>query len=358
MTEKATATGNIACPTTKSNLDIIKECDNFPYHNPSNPFFFTNPLASIYQFHLLDDPTPHGWLLASIASKMLWTPDFIINHHSMPKTITLHPSSLSHDQLDLSKTCTTILNDILEQARSKKLFKILEAWTNHKSPILTARFPLSIERSATLLFGLVSHSIHLIIYTSGPSGLKFWIPRRSSSGNSKSYTGKGKLDTSFKTSCSATELPFETLVHHVAGKNPWCAEKLAPETLDPKKRLFDGYLSWFHALKDTSSEKENSEPGLLRPCVQYVYDLEVSETALLQSIKPMNPKDNDAEAEAKAEFHLYSTQEVQTALAAGDFKPSAAMVFFDFFVRHEVLTFENEKDFEELKSRLHRRLPF
>jgi len=34
------------------------------------------------------------------------------------------------------------------------------------------------------------------------------------------------------------------------------------------------------------------------------------------------------------------------------------MVMLDFFIRHGILTAENESDFEEIKRRLHRELEF
>ena len=118
-----------------------------------------------------------------------------------------------------------------------------------------------------------------------------------------------------------------------------------PENSIHGKTRAAGYISWFHA-KDT---QYGCEPGLLRPYVQYVYDLEIEADVV---INPM------ADANEVGVFQLYSLSEVQAALLAGAFKPSAAMVFLDFFVRHKILTTENEKDFGEIRARLHRRLPF
>lgn len=45
-------------------------------------------------------------------------------------------------------------------------------------------------------------------------------------------------------------------------------------------------------------------------------------------------------------------------MAEGQFKPNCAMVLLDFFVRHAILTPDNEADYAEIVSRLHRKLPF
>ena len=45
-------------------------------------------------------------------------------------------------------------------------------------------------------------------------------------------------------------------------------------------------------------------------------------------------------------------------MCRGEFKPNCALLMLDFFIRHGILTPENEADFDEIKSRLHRPLNF
>ena len=94
-------------------------------------------------------------------------------------------------------------------------------------------------------------------------------------------------------------------------------------------------------------EKAGGETGLLQPECQFVYDLELTPDII--------PKPNDDEVES---FHLWPVEKVQKAMAEAQFKPNCALVLLDFFVRHGILTPENEKDYVEIVSRLHRRLPF
>jgi hypothetical protein len=81
--------------------------------------------------------------------------------------------------------------------------------------------------------------------------------------------------------------------------------------------------------------------------VLYVYDLKVGEDLVLK------PVDDDIHA-----FHLFDTNQVMSKLALGSFKPSCAVVMIDFFVRHGIITAENETEYAEIISRLHRKLPF
>lgn len=50
--------------------------------------------------------------------------------------------------------------------------------------------------------------------------------------------------------------------------------------------------------------------------------------------------------------------EVKTALLRREFKTNSAAVMIEFFIRHGVVTAENERDSTEINMRLHRTLPF
>ena len=94
-------------------------------------------------------------------------------------------------------------------------------------------------------------------------------------------------------------------------------------------------------------EKAGGETRLLQPECQYVYDLELPEDVV------PTPGDNEVE-----EFYLWTVDEVKAAMAREVFKPNCAVVMLDFFVRHGMLTAENEKDYIEIVARMHRRLEF
>jgi isopentenyldiphosphate isomerase len=85
----------------------------------------------------------------------------------------------------------------------------------------------------------------------------------------------------------------------------------------------------------------------VQPEVEYVYDIKLPADVV--------PKPNDTEVE---EFCLLTVEETKKALANGEFKPNCAVVLIDFFLRHGILTPENEKDFLQIITRIHRRLEF
>jgi hypothetical protein len=67
------------------------------------------------------------------------------------------------------------------------------------------------------------------------------------------------------------------------------------------------------------------------------------------------PKPHDAEVK---ESYLMSPEEVIKALLQNEFKTNPGAVMMDFFIRHGLITADNERDYAEISMRLHRTLPF
>lgn len=86
---------------------------------------------------------------------------------------------------------------------------------------------------------------------------------------------------------------------------------------------------------------------MMQPEVEYIYDIKLDASII--------PKPCDDEVE---DFRLYTVEELKQALANGEFKPNCAIVLIDFFIRHGILTPENEPDYLEIMGRMHRRLEF
>lgn len=61
------------------------------------------------------------------------------------------------------------------------------------------------------------------------------------------------------------------------------------------------------------------------------------------------PGDNEVEL-----ITLFNVEGLKKAMGNGDFNPANGCIVFDFFVRHGILTFENEENYIEIVSRLHR----
>ena len=113
------------------------------------------------------------------------------------------------------------------------------------------------------------------------------------------------------------------------------------EGLIRKEAHAAGTVTWFNI----SDERAGGQPGLMNPGVLYVYDLEVSQDVVFK------PVDNDVYA-----FHLMDVQQVKDAMSRGEFKPASASVMMDFFIRHGLVTYENEENYTQIVSRLHRSL--
>jgi 8-oxo-dGTP pyrophosphatase MutT (NUDIX family) len=218
-------------------------------------------------------------------------------------------------------------------------FKVLDKWRDELYAVYGRNKELlfEVERSASPLLGVVTYGVHLTAFVrtedEGEERLKIWIPRRAR--NKQTYGGM--LDNAVAGGLASGETPFECLVRE-------CAEEASlPEELVRSKAKAAGTVA-YHYIR---TAKAGGETGLLQPECQYVYDIELPADVI--------PKPGDDEVE---EFYLWTVDEVKEAMAKGEFKPNCALVMLDFFIRHGILTTENEKDYIEIVSRVHRRLEF
>jgi 8-oxo-dGTP pyrophosphatase MutT (NUDIX family) len=267
-------------------------------------------------------------MLASTVKKMPFgTNDFIIDHEA--RTVRLSPIQ---DNGDLSVSCTTALSKLIQRAIDEDTFRVIHRTHSEPYPIVGANFPVSLERYASTLFGIVSRGAHLTVYTRTASGMKIWVPRRSPN----LFTYPNCLDTTVAGGVAFGEGPFECIVREAE------EEASLPEDLIRKQVVHCGCISYV-GLNDP---KGGGETGLIAPDIMYVYDLELPEDMIC--------KQNDEEVK---EFYLMTVDEVKEGLARAEFKANSALVMIDFFIRHGVITAENEKNYAEIIARLYRRLP-
>lgn len=195
---------------------------------------------------------------------------------------------------------------------------------------------MSMERAATPLFGVATYGVHMTAYTyaeDGEAGMKIWIPRRAMT----KQTYPGMMDNTVAGGLATGEKVLDCLIRE-ASEEASLSEDLVRGNARPC-----GMVAYFH-LRDA---RAGGETGLCQPEYEYVYDLQLPIDVV--------PAPGDHEA---VDFRLLNVEEVKTALNEGQFKPNCALVLLDFFVRHGVLTPENEPDYIEIVSRLHRRLDF
>ena len=315
-------------PGPKTNLDLINECDNFPYYFNDRRLFLAH-VNTYYGLYVKDYPDVElGYVLPSVAEVLRGHPDWHMNDDD--RSLTLITGSSEPERTEAIVRTTQAM-------RGTKHFKVLEGWRNEVYPIYGRNSELlfSMERSASPLFGIVTYGCHLTAYTTKKGengGMRVWVPKRAAT----KQTYGGYLDNTVAGGIPTGESPFECLVREAQ------EEASLPEDVVRKGVKPTGTVTYFH-IRD---HRAGGETKLLQPECQYVYDLELEEDVV--------PKPSDDEV---AEFELKTVDEVKDALKNGQFKPNCALVLLDFFVRHGILTADDE-GYIEIVARLHRRLEF
>ncbi|KAL1953315.1 hypothetical protein VTO42DRAFT_3022 [Malbranchea cinnamomea] len=310
----------------KSMLELVKECDKFPYYQ-DDPAFYKQYIANWHVFKISGFDAVLGYIPNEIVDKFPWPEDcWDINRESRTVTL-LVPTDAT------AETRSAVLARTLAAAVEKDTFKVLRGWRNELYPIYGPGKQLlaSIERSGSSLFGIMTYGVHMTAYVEDKDGtLKLWISRRSRT----KQTYPGYLDNTVAGGISTGEDPFECLVRE-------CMEEASlPEEIVRARAKCRGCVTYIYV----RDERAGGETGLLQPECEYVYDLKLDPEII--------PKPYDTEVE---DFRLWSVDEVKQALANGEFKPNCAVVVIDFFIRHAILTPENEKDYLEILARIHRR---
>ncbi|KAK3706919.1 hypothetical protein LTR37_012418 [Vermiconidia calcicola] len=314
----------------KSNLDLINECDNFPYHQKNTQLYLAH-INTYYGLYVKDYPnTELGYILPSVAEVFRGLPDWKLN--DAERSLTLITGN-NEEERSRAVAATT------KAMRATEHFEVLKGWRDELYPVYGPDRELlfSMERAASALFGIVTYGVHMTAYTmkaedGEDEAMRLWVPRRAA--NKQTYGGM--LDNTVAGGISTGESPFESLVREAQ------EEASLPEDIVRRDVKAVGTVTYFH-IRD---HRAGGETRLLQPEVQYVYDLQVAEDVV--------PKPSDDEV---AGFELKTVDEVQKALRDGEFKPNCALVLLDFFIRHNILTSE-DPGYIEMVARLHRHLEF
>ncbi|CAG7948180.1 unnamed protein product [Penicillium nalgiovense] len=312
----------------KSNLDLVGECDNFPYYEDDRAAYTEN-LNNYHAFKVSGYGCTLGYILNAVVEKFPWSEkSWAID--STAQTVTL----VTPEGVTPAHRSKIVAADIAEAVKQGK-FEVLQGWRNENYAVYGpgGEFLLEMERAATPLFGIVSYGAHLTGYVQDESGIKIWVPRRAK--NKQTYPSL--LDNTVAGGMCTGEMPFECIVREAM------EEASLPEAVVRAGTVCVGCVTYSH-VRDV---RAGGETGLIQPEVEYVYELRLDPGVI--------PKPGDNEVE---EFKLLSIPEVQAALARGEFKPNCANIMIDFFVRHGLLTPENEPDFLQIVARLHRRLEY
>lgn len=299
---------------------------SFPYYE-NNRAAYTENLKNYHGFRVSGYDVTLGYILNSVVEKFPWPKD-IWAIDSTAQTVTL----LTSAEADPAHRSELVAKSIAEAVK-QECFELLKGWRNEKYPVYGpgGEYLLEMERCATPLFGIVSYGAHMTGYVEDETGMKFWIPRRAK--NKQTYPSM--LDNTVAGGMCTSEKPFECIVREAM------EEASLPESVVRASIVPVGCVTYTHV----RDPRAGGETGLLQPEVEYVYDLKLDPSVI--------PKPCDNEVE---EFNLLSVSEVKEALARGEFKPNCSIIMIDFFIRHGILTAENEPDYLDIVARLHRRM--
>jgi 8-oxo-dGTP pyrophosphatase MutT (NUDIX family) len=242
---------------------------------------------------------PIGYVLDKVYQEMLKLPDGIkgwlqLEADEDRRTLRIMRNVPSEAQR------TLFMASLSDYWRGRDTFPLLRGWRYESWPVYGRGGELlfSMERTAVGLLGAMRYGVHMVA------------------------TG---------------EVPAECVAREAD------EEASLPMDLVRREARFAGIVTYIYI----TDAREVGEGGYIYPECQWVYDLELPADVVPQ------PKDGEVES-----FRLCPVDEVIAGLANGEFKPNCALVTIDFFIRHGILTADNEPDLLEIKRRMHREMPF
>ncbi|GEQ72718.1 hypothetical protein JCM33374_g6405 [Metschnikowia sp. JCM 33374] len=303
-----------------STLPLVNLVDSFPYEADEFYWSFTTSCNQLL-----------GYITPEVAQR------FKASDHVQYFDIDSEIKQVKiSEKLDTLEKRNTIFEEI---ASSWKITDSLlsDGWRGELYTVYCPRSTpyVRLERAFACLLGVVTYGIHITGYVpphkTQDNVLKIWIPRRSMT----KQTYPGRLDNTI-----AGGLAYPYSISENAIKE--CYEEGGFSEVFVKKNLVAaGVLSYMC--------QPYGSRGHVQPEVEYIYDLTFeSETDNIP-----NPIDGEAE-----DFKLMPITEVYERMTNGEFKPNCALVIIDFMIRHGYLTWENEANYLEILTRIHRRLPF
>lgn len=302
--------------------------NSFPYYD-EDPAYYKAHLKTYYSFKVSGYDSILGYIPNDVVEHFKF-PDHCWTVDPKAQTVTLvtppHATPAQRSELVAQTLAEVVKTDT---------FKLLHGWRNETYAVYgpNGEFLLEMERSATPLFGVVTYGVHMTGYVEDEQGIRIWVPRRSRT----KQTYPLMLDNTVAGGISTGEVPYECIIREAM------EEASLPEDVVKKGATAVGSVTYFYV----RDERAGGETGLLQPEVEYIYDLKLDVNVV--------PKPCDTEVE---DFRLWDVDEIKHALINGEFKPNCAVVLIDFFIRHGILTPENEPDYLEIMARLHRRLEF
>ncbi|KAG9297739.1 hypothetical protein G9A89_011254 [Geosiphon pyriformis] len=310
-------------PPFGSLLEVVRNCDKYPYSDETLPYDESPELIPFLLNHLKIGillPSTVG-LLQEYNDRQPPPAPFIIAENC----ITFAECVKTFDER------TEVVKLLFDTWRRENTFEALRGWRDELYPVYGDNtHPLNIafvmERAATAIFGIPTFGVHVNGFVKSEDGeIKMWIAKRASSKPS----WPGWLDNIVAGGITYKQTIKETLIKEAmeeASLSFEIASKATPV----------GAITYF-ILNQSGTQPET----------QYIYDLLIP--------MEVHPKPLDGEVEW---FDLWDVNEIKKNLLEGKFKPNCALVVIDFFIRHSFISPDDESDYLDILTRIHRRLDF
>ncbi|KAM3560695.1 hypothetical protein MY1884_002795 [Beauveria asiatica] len=325
----------------KSNLDLVNDTDgthadphSFPYGD--GPITVNGQGLFTLLWHDADGDYPIGYVLDRVVDELARLPASLTGNMQADRAArTLR----MFQDLASEPSRTAAVATLTQHLREHDKFPLLRSWRDELWPVHGRRGELlfSVERAAVGLFGAVRYGVHLTAYvedtSAAPPGIRIWVPRRAATKS----TFPGMLDNTVAGGLTTGEDPFECVVREAD------EEASLPDAVVRAGARPAGALTYMYVTEALGS----GEADYVFPEVEWAYDLRLD--------KDVVPRPKDGEVD---EFYLCDVDTIKRDMARGEYKPNCALVMLDFFIRHGILTEEEEPQLAEIQRRMHRELPF
>ncbi|SCU80622.1 LANO_0B00716g1_1 [Lachancea nothofagi CBS 11611] len=314
-----------------SYLSLVDQVDVLPHDYIQNPHFKQN--VYVMQSH---DNIGVGYVLKSVAERMI---NLAGEELDDVFEVSAEDRSMRFKSPDF-RVRNDGLNALAMKLRDQMAFECLLGWRNEFYAVYANKMPyVLVERAMSGLLGIVTYGVHVngFVRNSETGETSFWIPRRSATKTTWPYMldnivagglgyPHGIYETVVKESLEEANLPKDVIESHITPV---------------------GAVSYFYYQTGADDDKFQTEASLITGEVEYLYDLELP--------PGLNPSPNDDEVDS---FQLLSLQETINALKNKEFKPNCALIMLEFFIRHGYINSENEPNYLDIITRIHRKLPF
>jgi len=302
-----------------SNLELVERVDKWPYFS-RDPEAYKRHMEGYYYFLIAGFDAPFGYVLKAVVEQMPWPEFWTIDHER--RTLTLSQGS------DLDAR-TELMQQTLQAGIESPKVDAFSRWNGEMFAIyaVDGQNVVNMDGAGLDSFGVVNFAVHMIGWVHTREGTRYWVPRRAKT--KLSYPDM--LDNTVGGSLAAGEKPIDCMVRE-------CEEELCLDPAYTRENLKAcGTASY------SMTQTDSGQPGCQHQ-VQFLYEMEFAEDVI--------PRIGDGEV---GEVGMKTLEEVQSALANGEFKLNCAMTWLAFLIRHGHITAEQEPNLMEICSRLHRK---